>query len=636
MARTSSSTKRPPRATIAADRATRYAKAVVSGKIVAGPHVRNACQRHLDDLVHGKKRGLRYNLEKAARAIRFFENELKLSEGQFENKPFRSEPAQDFIIGSLLGWEFNSEDHGWIRRFRRAYIEEGKGNGKSPLVGGLGLYGLTVDHEAGAEIYAAGATKDQAGILFRDAVKMVRKSPNLNARLVTSGGSGREYNLAYLREGSFFRPISREAKRTGSGPRPHMALCDELHEHPDRGVLDMLERGFKFRRQPLLVMITNSGSDRNTICWEEHEQAVRVAAGNRNARSDDAFYLGNAVDDRAFSYVCSLDQGDDPLTDEECWIKANPLLGVTITKEYLRGVVAQARSMPGKLNGILRLHFCRWTDAESAWMTREALEPCLVDFEPLDLHSGKKVFLGADLSQVKDITSVAAAVQSGWIDVEELDDKGRSATVTRPVYDVWVESWTPRDTISARALADKLPYQEWVDAGYLQAPKGKIISYRHVAQALAELQHDFDVQCLAYDRYAFSRMLEPEMIDLGLSIECVEHPQGGVKKGKPTEGMKAAAKKGKREAEGLWMPQSVRQVETMILQGRLRIQRNPVTITAIMSAVTDEDRWGNYWLAKERAAYKIDPAIAICMAIGAALSYEGGRSSNAAWIRSYA
>lgn len=630
------SSRKPPKATIGKDRATRYAKAVVAGKITAGPHVRNSCRRHLDDLAKGKERGLKFDVELAARAIRFFENELKLSEGQFEGRPFTSQPAQDFIIGSIFGWQRLSEDHGWIRRYRRAYIEQGKGNGKSPLAGGIGLYGLTVDQEPGAEIYSAGATKDQAAILFRDAVKMVRKSPNLNARLITSGGAGKEYNLAYLRESSFFRPISREAKRTGSGPRPHMALCDEVHEHPDRGVMEMLERGFKFRRQPLLVMITNSGSDRNTICWEEHEHAVKVAAGNLNARSDDAFYLGEPVDDTTFSYVCALDKDDDPLTDESCWVKANPLLGVTITREYLKGVVDQARAMPGKLNGILRLHFCRWTDAESAWMTREALEPCLVDFEPLDLHAGQKIFLGADLSQVKDLTSVAAAVQSGWIEVEEVDDRGRSAKVTRPVYDVWVETWTPRDTLAARALADKLPYEEWVDAGFLQAPRGRIISYRHVAQAIAELQHDFDVQCLAYDRYAFSRMLEPEMTDLGLSIECVEHPQGGTKKGKPTEGMIAAAKRGKRAPEGLWMPQSVRQVETMILQGRLRIQRNPVTITAMMAAVTDEDRWGNYWLAKERAAYKIDPAIAICMAIGAALSYEGGRSSNAAWIRSYA
>jgi len=284
MKRTSSST----------DRATAYALAVIAGEIVAGPHVRNACQRHMDDLQNGTARGLKYDEALAARALRFFEGKLKLSEGQFEGRAFQAHPAQAFIIGSLFGWQKLSNDFGWVRRFRRAYIEQGKGNGKSPLAGGIGLYGLMADGESGAEIYAAGATKDQAGILFRDAVKMVGKSPDLAGRIKASGGVGREYNLAYLAKGSFFRPISREAKRTGSGPRPHMALCDEVHEHPDRGVMEMLERGFKFRRQPLLLMITNSGSDRNSVCWEEHEHAVKVAAGNLNIKTMDEHYSGMA------------------------------------------------------------------------------------------------------------------------------------------------------------------------------------------------------------------------------------------------------------------------------------------------------------------------------------------------------
>ncbi len=601
------------------DRATAYALAVGDGSIVAGPHVRNACQRHLDDREHGAARGLKFDEAQAARALRFFETKLKLSEGQFDGKPFKAHPAQAFIIGSLFGWLRKSEDHGFVRRFRRAYIEQGKGNGKSPLAGGIGLIGMMADNEAGAEIYAAGATKDQAGILFRDAIKMRNQSPDIRDRTKTSGGEGKEYNLAYLKKGSFFRPISREAKRTGSGPRPHMALCDEVHEHPDRGVMEMLERGFKFRRQPLLLMITNSGSDRNSVCWEEHEHAVKVAAGNLNARSDDAYYLGEVIDDTTFSYVCALDQKDDPLTDPSCWVKANPLLGVTITEEYLAGVVAQAKAMPGKLNGILRLHFCQWTDAETAWMARDALEPCIVDFEPLDLHVGKPVFIGADLSQVKDICALAYCCQSGT--VEDGEHAGK------PVYDAWVQAWTPGDTIEARALQDKQNYPLWVRDGFLNAPKGKAINYRHVAQALAEAQHDFDVQCLAYDRYAFSRMLEPEMQELGLAIECAEHPQGGIKKGKATEAMIYAAESAGRKPEGLWMPMSVRQVEQLILEGRLRIQRNPVTISAMMSAVTDEDRWGNYWLAKERATNKIDAAVALCMAVGAAFAYEGAAPS---------
>lgn len=593
------------------DRATAHALSVVAGEFVAGPHVRNACRRHLDDL---KRNDIAFDPEAAARAIRFFETRLRLSEGQFEGRPFKSAPAQDFIIGSLFGWKRLDG----TRRFRRAYIEQGKGNGKSPLAGGIGLYGLMADGEAGAEIYSAGATKEQAGILFRDAVKMVRKSPDLDKRLKFSGGEGREFNIAYLKASSFFRPVSRETKKTGSGPRPHFALVDEVHEHADGGIIEILERGFKFRRQPLLVMITNSGSNRNSICWAEHEHAVRVAAGNVDAKDGDAHYLGNQIDDTTFSYVCALDPDDDPLSDPACWAKANPLLGVTITEEYLAGVVAQAKAIPAKLNGILRLHFCQWTDAETAWMTRAALEPSLHDFSPAD-HAGAKLYLGCDLSQNRDITALACVVQTGEVEVEAFRD-GERQTVMKPTYDAWVEAWTPGDTLDARALTDKAPYREWVDAGHLHAPKGQSIRYDHVAQALAEYTHDFDVQALAYDRYAFRRGFEPECAALGLSVEFVEHPQGGTKKGKPTEAMKAAAKWDDRDAEGLWMPGSVRELEDALLEGRIRLRRNPVLISAMMSAVSDSDRWGNYWLAKERSVNKIDCAVALAMAVGLAAS----------------
>lgn len=604
------------------DRATVYAERVVAGDIVAGPHVRNACRRHLDDLKRGD---VSFDPEAAARALRFFETKLKLSEGQFENRPFQSQPAQDFIIGSIFGWKRLDG----TRRFRRAYIEQGKGNGKSPLAGGIGLYGLMADGEAGAEIYSAGATKEQAGILFRDAVKMVDKSPDLDARLKRSGGPGREFNIAYLAKSSFFRPVSRETKKTGSGPRPHFALVDELHEHADGGIIEILERGFKFRRQPLLLMITNSGSDRNSVCWVEHEHAVRVAAGNVDAKDDDSHYLGEVLDDSTFSYVCALDTGDQPLDDPSCWIKANPLLNVTITDEYLAGVVAQAKAMPSKLNGILRLHFCQWTDAETAWMTRAVLEPVLAEFDPVE-HHGAKVWIGCDLSQNRDITALAAAVRTGEIEVEAERD-GEVQKVMKPTFDAWIEAWTPGDTIAARALQDKQPYEVWAKAGHIHAPKGQSIRFDHVAQAVAEYDHDFDVQCLAYDRYAFRRGFEPECEKLGLAVEFVEHPQGGTKKGKPTDAMIDAAKAGGREPEGLWMPASVRELEDAILEGRIRIRKNPVLISAMMSAVTDEDRWGNRWLAKERAVNKIDCAVALCMAIGAAVAHEGAMSTASPW-----
>ncbi|MEJ0015702.1 MAG: terminase large subunit [Acetobacteraceae bacterium] len=593
---------------------------MIAGAIVAGPHVRNACRRHMQDLAVGHLRGLRYDVAAAEHVWTFFERAFRLSEGQFEGKPFALHPSQAFILGMIFGWKRADG----MRRFRRAYIEQGKGNGKSPLAGGIGIYGMMADGEAGAQIYAAGARKEQAGILFQDACKMIRKSPLLSRRLRFSGGLGREFNVAHHRSGSFFRPISREAGKTGSGPRPHFALCDEVHEHPNRSVIEILERGFKFRRQPLLLMITNSGSDRKSLCREEHEHAVKVAAGTRTP-DDAATYVGEVIDDDTFAYVCALDPGDDPLEDPSCWPKANPLLGVTVQHDYLAGVVRQAKDLPGALNGILRLHFCVWTDADRAWMSRATLEAVLADFDPAE-HAGREVRLGIDLSATQDLTAMGAVVRTGTVSVARED----GATVELPTYDAWVEAWTPGDTLVERAVRDNAPYGVWAKDGWLNAPPGKTIRMDFMAARVAELQAIYRVTMLAYDAYAFRKHFEPQLDEAGVTIPLVEHPQGGKRRATPSEAQIAAAEAEGSKAEGLWMPGSVRELETLILERRIRIRRSPVVVSAMMSAVTESDPFDNRWFSKAKAVNRIDPLVALTIGVGATLA-DVGQEVRSPW-----
>lgn len=584
------------------DPVTEWAHAVVDGKVVAGPHIRNACRRHLKDLEHGHKRGLTWDLDAALKAINFFPDVLRLNGGQFEDKPFHLHPSQAFKTGSLFGWKRADG----TRRYRRAYIEEGKGNGKSPWAAGTGMYCLLADGEARAEIYAAGKDKDQAMVLFRDAVAMCDQSPAIAARLTKSGGNP-VWNLADLKTASFFRPIAGDVR---SGPRPYVALCDELHEHPSRQAIEMLERGFKFRRQPLLIMITNSGSDRNTVCYEEHVTAIKAAAGTRTPDSDSTFVYDDedvVTFDDMFSFVCSLDNNDDPLKDPLCWPKANPLLDVTITRKYLADVVRQAKAIPGSMNGILRLHFCMWTDADESWMSRAALEEVLADFDPETLHAGKDIYCGLDLSAAQDLTARGNMVETG------LNDDGKMT------YDAWVEAWTPEDTLAERALRDKAPYDVWVDQEWLNAIPGKAIRLDFIAADLATLNSEFNIKVLAYDRYGY-RKLSEELDAIGLKLNEVEHPQGGRKRAKPTDAQLAAAKdKTKEPPLGLWMPGSIKEFEALIFEKRMRIRRSPVIISAIMSAALERDPlFDNYWFSKRKATNRIDPVVALAMAIGAA------------------
>lgn len=441
----------------------------------------------LDDLRRGAERGLHWDRDAAAKAIGFFRDVLRLNGGQFEGRSFELHPSQAFIVGSLFGWK-RADD---TRRFRRAYVEIAKGNGKLPLMAGIGMWCLLADGEDRAEVYAAASKKDQAMVLFRDAVAMYQQSPALAGRLTPSGGNP-VWSLADLKTGSFFRPISSEDGQ--SGPRPSCALCDEVHEHRNGTMIEMLERGFKWRRQPMLVMATNSGSDRQSGCWGEHSHAVRVAAGTRGP--DAAFtYVGEVADDETFSFVCGLDPGDDPLEDPSCWVKANPLLGVTVQPDYLAGVARQAKAIPGKLNNILRLHFCVWTEAETAWMSRPALEACLAGFQPDTEHTGEPVYVGVDLSVTQDMTAMAFVVPTGYVNLPRED----GTTAELPTVDAWVEAWTPGDTLAERALRDNARYETWVRDGWLNAAPGRMVRFDFVAARLAELVGVYEVKALAYD-----------------------------------------------------------------------------------------------------------------------------------------
>lgn len=489
----------------------------------------------------------------------------------------------------------------------------------SPMVGGVGLYGMMADDEPGAQIYAAAANKEQAAIMFKDAVKMVRQAgEDIRDEIEMSGGFGREFNMVHHASGSFFRPMSKEAGRTGSGLRPHFALCDEVHEHPDRKVMEMLERGFKARENPLLLMITNSGSDRNSICWEEHEIAIAAACGCTVEQIDKQNWtrIGENTFEDVFSYVCALDNDDDPLTDDSCWIKANPMMGVILKHSYLEGVAKQAREQPGKRNGILRLHFCQWTDSDKAWMSRTQIDDAMEEFDPYKEHAESEVSLGVDLSAARDMTVVAHAVKTGMKKFTRAD--GTEAEL--PTFDAWIEAWTPGDTLKLRASKDKQPYEMWVEKGHLKAPDGKRIRYDHVAAHVARVADLMKIKGIAYDRYAYSKFQE-ECDAIGLEVDHIPHPQGGKNRAKPYDKWVEMAKNAKPPLPvplGLWMPGSVKAVEDAFMDGRLRLVFNPVLMTALMGATLERDAQDNGWFVKALATVRIDAAVALAMAIGLA------------------
>ena len=572
------------------DPVTAYALSVDSGETIAGPHVRDACARHLRDLKDGADRGLVWDVESADRVFRYFATVLHLNGGEHEGKPFVLAPSQAFIVGSIFGWL--REDG--TRRFRLAFVEQGKGSGKTPCAAGIGHYMTGADGEARAETYAAATDKDQASILFRDAVSMARQSPAILSRVTFSGGEGREYNLAYLASGSFFRPISSESSGKGkSGFRPHCALLDEIHEHPTNAMVEFLRAGTKGRRQPLIFMITNSGVDRTSVCFEYHTYACEVAAGTK---ADDSF----------FSYVCALDEGDDPFVDEpdpelgypRSWLKVNPLLGVTFPPSYLEEQVRQAKGMPSKESIVRRLNFCEWVDAENPWIDGDMWRSCEVD--ELPDTEGFLVSLGLDLSSKRDLTAAAKVV---------LMDDGTLAAELR--------FWTPADTLQERERKDRVPYSAWVRSGHLIAVPGRSLDYRFVVKDMADWLAGDDIS-LAFDTWRiedFQRALDEEGIDSWLYEGPDETPGQGLRMVRHGQGFGGGS-----SSTALWLPRSITDTEDAILHSRLKVLRNPVLTWCNASAMVEQDASGNKKWSKRKSTGRIDGIAALSMAVGLAMA----------------
>ena len=587
--------------TSASCRVLAFANAVLAGELVAGPDVRNACQRHLNDLALGPARGLLWCQDKADRAVGFFEDVLCLNGGDYEGSPFLLAPWQAFVVGSLFGWYV---DDG-VRRFRLAYVETGKGSGKSPLIGGVGLYGLVADGEQRAEIYAAATKKDQAMILFRDAVSMVNMSPSLASRIEQSGRNEKIWNLFYPNTNSFFRAISSDDGQ--SGPRPHMGLLDEVHEHKTPAVVEMMRAGTKSRRRALIAMITNSGSDKNSVAGQYHDLGVRVCRGE-------------VVDDTLFAFICSLDENDDPLKDESCWAKVNPSLDFIPEgrtdgipgRRYLREQVVAARGLPAKEAVVRRLNFCQWTAAENPWISGEVWLPAAEQVRMRVLRN-RPCVAGLDLSSTTDLTSFVLLFYP---------------TAADPHWRLLPYFWIPDHDLEGREKRDRVPYRVWIDQKHIETTPGRAISKLHVLRRLQTICAYFDVRQIGYDRWRIEDLKElmiehdivlPELVPFGQGYQSMGPAVDEFERrllGMPLE---------QKDEDGNVIdldPSEYEVVET------LRHDGNPVMTMCAANAVTTSDPANNRKVDKAKSNGRIDGIVAAVIATGVSGSVPPGGGTS--------
>lgn len=575
------------------DRATAYAQAVVSGEIIAGPYVRGACRRHLKDLETSGERGLYYDETEASEAIAFFEEVLCLNGDDFEGLPFKLLPWEDFIVGSLFGWKKKSNG---ARRFNLAYIETGKGSGKSPLAAGIGIKGLVADKVQRAEIYACATLQDQAMILFRDACAFYDQSPELQKRLKASGVGEFRWNLAYPETNSFFRVISSEKSK--SGYRVYIYIADEVHEHKDGTLINLLRKGFKRQKQPLGVEITNSGSNTTSFCFERHEMCRKIS-------------LGMIENDEIFAYVCALDDEDIKdkngeesekyLLNESVWVKVNPSIDYGLPGyDYIRKQVKEAMGMPSQMATVKRLNFCQWVAADNPWLSGELWFGCQ-DSEWFKNNSldGRGCVGALDLSSTQDLTALDLLFEPC------IDD---------PKYRLQAHFWIPGDGLEEKSEHDHVPYDVWRNQGFVTALPGKAVNKSSVIKMIAETTRRYNLKMIAFDR---AKMKDLEEFAEKAGIELNFGKWDKEKREWVFEGT-AGIKMVPFGQESRSMDPAISKFEGMLANKQIKHDGNPCLTWCAANAVTVEDEDKNRKISKKKSTGRVDGIVAAVMACGVA------------------
>jgi len=582
------------------DPTTAWAVDVVDGRIIAGEIVRHAAERHLKDLRDGSARGLHWSPEKAAHALGFFPAVLSVTAGAKAGEPFHPLPWHTFVIGSLFGWR---KDSGRMR-FRAGWLETGKGQAKSPLMAAIGIYLMGYYGIPRSEIYSIGQDRATANVLFKDAVAMCRapipggdETDTLEERgeVVIRGEGDNAWKIEHPETNSKFQSLANG--EAISGPRPTAVLADEIHEFKHGISIETWRRAIaKMPGDAIMLLGTNTPASTQIVGTEYSEFYQKVARGEIR-------------DDEAFAFIARVDKADreNIFDNEAAWPKALPALGVTFPIENIRGEVNTARQLLSTALSVKRLYFGIPIGAIDFWIAEEAWSAVQGTVVP-DTLKGCKCWLSLDLSQKNDLTALTAV----WI-----DENGHLAAKT------WY--WTTQQGLADRARADQAPYEQWVEQGHLTAVPGAVIDKTYVAQRVAEIVAEHDVQFLAFDPAGMADFMKA-CDDVGLDVwkyEGPDKPEGqGLKLVSHAQGTRVMF-----EDKQLCMPRSIERLEDRILTGGITIDASPVTYSCAANAALISDGQKNRAFDKKRSRGRIDGLVTIAMATGSAdaeLTTKGG------------
>jgi phage terminase large subunit-like protein len=529
-----------------------YCHDVLNGDIIACQKHKWACRRFLRDVEREGTDEFPYvfDEEKALRFLNWM-TLFKHTKGKLAGQRIEPAPIQIFVFSNIYGWVHKETG---LRRFKKAYWQVARKNAKSQSLACAGSYESFAFGESMAEVYIGATKTEQSKIVWNEIKAQIQGCDFLKGKYKIAYGK-----IEHLKSGSFIAALSKDAGKTGDGLNVQCGIIDEYHAHPTSEIYDVLVSGMGARPQPLMMIITTAGFELQHPCYSvEYQYVSKILDPNNPIENDEYFVMINELDK------------DDDIKDERNWEKANPILcSYEEGLAYLRGELKAALDVPEKMRNFLTKNMNVWVDMkDNGYMDMSKWAACGQDFD-LSILEGLECVVGVDLSAKIDLTSVSFIFKK--------DGK----------YIVLGHSFMPEDTLNQKRRTDKVPYDLWVQQGWITTTPGAVVDYNFIKSYIKNFEQQYKVKVreICADPWNATQFMQ-DMEAEGYTV--IEIRQGIQTLGGPTKDFRE-----------------------QVYSGNVIHNNNPVLTWALSNAVTRQDANENIMLDKSKSTERIDPIAAV-------------------------
>lgn len=474
---------------------------------------------------------------------------LRHTKGKFAGINFQLLPFQiKFLIDVLATYDKTTQN----RRYKTAMLFIPRKNGKTEFIAALLNYFLFVDDEKGKSIYCAANETEQAKIVFDAAQIIVSQNQTLSINSTIFKSTKTIEKKTIFKD--FIKVLTANAE-TKDGLNPYIYVYDELHAAKNDNLWQVLEEGQVSRSNPLAIIISTAGHNKQGIMKQKYDYAKQVEEG--------------IVDDESF-YSMIYEANEQKWQDEREWLRANPAIGYGVQLENLRSRFLKTINNASEEVSFKTKHLNIWCNSAKAWINDSVWCACRGE-----VKKDIEFYAGLDLSSVEDITAYVLFGQSG--------DKNYIV----PFY------WIPEENARARSKRHRVPYVDWINKGFIKSTPGNVVDYDFIQRDILEINTKFKIKTTGYDRWNSTGIIT-NLTNEGLDL--TPYGQGFASMSAPTK-----------------------EIYSMVLQKSLIHNNCPVMRWMISNVVLRMDSAGNVKPDKEKSREKIDGAVAMVMACGTKL-----------------